>query len=49
MTLSVVPYEVLYDSFVEHRGLENHTPRDRYAMCPHRCIVGRLSSKDGVL
>eukprot|EP00929_Paragymnodinium_shiwhaense_P062911 TRINITY_DN31439_c0_g1_i2.p1 TRINITY_DN31439_c0_g1~~TRINITY_DN31439_c0_g1_i2.p1 ORF type:complete len:436 (+),score=68.50 TRINITY_DN31439_c0_g1_i2:64-1308(+) len=23
---------VLYDSFVEHRGTENHGPRDRYAM-----------------
>lgn len=23
---------LLYDSFVEHRGLENTTPRDRYAM-----------------
>mmetsp|Transcript_13855 Transcript_13855/g.43378 ORF Transcript_13855/g.43378 Transcript_13855/m.43378 type:complete len:430 (-) Transcript_13855:131-1420(-) len=23
---------VLYDSFVEHRGIENHTPRMRYAM-----------------
>jgi len=23
---------VLYDSFVEHRGIENHTPRSRYAM-----------------
>jgi len=23
---------VLYDSFVEHRGTENHTDRDRYAM-----------------
>merc|ERR1712217_688412 len=23
---------VLYDSFVEHRGIENHTPKDRYAM-----------------
>jgi len=23
---------VLYDSFVEHHGIENHSPRDRYAM-----------------